>query len=126
MVSELEQREAQVVERQGTLELRIQQLAKQKDEMIALRQRWEAKINELNAASTNLTTLREQLVEEVGHISNERTDLLSRFGLTERSWGRGAEANGGVPPTAEPPVSASVERYQKLCRDARRRAIGTI
>lgn len=121
----LEQRETRVVEQQGTLELRIQQLARQKDEMIALRQRWEAKINELNAASTNLSALREQLVEEVGHISNERTDLLSRFGLTERSWGKGASPEGGLPSTAEPAAPASVERYQKLCRDARRRAIGS-
>jgi chromosome segregation ATPase len=125
-VAALEQRETRVVEQQGTLELRIQQLARQKDEMIALRQRWEEKINELNTASTNLSALREQLVEEVGHISNERTEILSRFGLTERSWSKGGSADGGLPSTSEPAVPASVERYQKLCRDARRRAIGSI
>jgi chromosome segregation ATPase len=125
-VAAVERREQQVVEQQGTLELRIQQLAKQKDDMIALRRRWEEKINELNAASTNLSTLREQLVEEVGHISNERTDLLNRFGLTERTWKKGSPADGGLPSTAEPTPPASVERYQKLCRDARRRAIGAI
>ena len=94
--------------------------------MIALRRRWEEKINELNTASTNLSALREQLVEEVGHISNERTDLLNRFGLTERSWAKGSAADGGLPSTVEPTPPASVERYQKLCRDARRRAIGAI
>jgi chaperonin cofactor prefoldin len=118
-------REARVVEQQGTVELRIQQLARQKDDMIALRQCWEAKISELNAASTNLSTLREQLVEEVGQISSECTDLLGRFGLTERSCGTGAKTEGGLPPAVEPPQPDSLESYRTISRDVRRRPGGS-
>jgi chromosome segregation ATPase len=126
-VAALEKREMMVVEQQGTLELRIQQLAKQKEDMIQLRRRWEEKISELNMASTNLSALREQLVEEVGHITNERNELLNRFGLTERAWNSGQPVDSGLPNLSDSMAgSASVERYQKLCRDARRRAIGAI
>ncbi|HYC56283.1 MAG TPA: hypothetical protein VEL28_15210 [Candidatus Binatia bacterium] len=124
--AELARRDQQIKEQEGSLELRVQQVEQQKDELGRLRQRWEEKIAELNDASVSLSSLQEQLQAEVGQIANDRDDILERFGLTEKTWNAGAPATKGVPTPQDQQASAAVERYQKLCRDARRRAIGVM
>lgn len=122
----LERRESMLAQREGTLELRLNQAEKQKEELLALRRRWEAKMGELSDASTSLVSLQDQLAVEMGHITTDRSELLDRFGLSDKGWSKGQVPNGGLPASVEPPVPAAIDRYQKLCRDARRRAIGAV
>lgn len=123
---ELARRESLLAEKEGTLELRLNQAEQQKEELLALRQRWEDKIAELSDASTSLASLQEQLTVEMGNITTDRSELLARFGLSEKAWSNGQAPDGGMPGKMEQPAPVAIERYQKLCRDARRRAIGAI
>lgn len=124
---ELGRREASLRDKEGTLELRLNQVEKQKEELLVLRRRWEDKMGEINEAGSSLASLQEQLAVELGHISTDRSELLERFGLSDKGWSNGQAPEGGIPASVEQPTSsAAVERYQKLCRDARRRAIGAV
>ncbi|MBI5503704.1 MAG: hypothetical protein HY899_02810 [Deltaproteobacteria bacterium] len=122
----LVRRESLITEKEGTLELRLNQAEKQKEELLSLRRRWEEKMAELSDASTSLASLQEQLAVEMGHITTDRSELLDRFGLSDKGWSNGQVPDGGLPRAIEQPAPAAVERYQKLCRDARRRAIGAV
>jgi len=123
---ELVRRESLLTEKEGTLELRLNQVEKQKGELLSLRRRWEDKMAELSDASTSLASLQEQLTVEMGNITTDRSELLDRFGLSDKGWSKGQIPDGGMPGKIASPSPAAVERYQKLCRDARRRAIGAV
>jgi len=123
---QLVQRESLLAEKEGTLELRLNEAEQQKRELLTLRQRWEDKIGELSDASTSLASLQEQLTVEMGNITTDRSELLARFGLSEKGWNNGQVPDGGLPAKMDQPEPVAIERYQKLCRDARRRAIGAV
>jgi hypothetical protein len=96
------------------LEQRDQALEKQEAQLTFLQQACEAKMREVAAASAQVAELRRQLETELGHLAAQEDDLLPRY---------------GVPPTAgipAPPPSKAAEaldRFRKLCRDAKRKAI---
>jgi len=87
-------------------------------------------MREIDQARTSLTSLQNQLEQELDKASEQRGELLPKYGLTEQ------EAEQGQPPVADVPSSpkttaaeeearSALERFQKLCRDSRRRAIGS-
>jgi hypothetical protein len=61
--------------------------------------------------------------EVLDKLTEQHDDLLPRFGATEGSDGK-KQAKGGLPAAADSKARESLKRFQKLCRDAKRRAVG--
>jgi chromosome segregation ATPase len=96
--------------------------ARERDQAVDARAQWRQKVEELDNAGDTLSSLQVALEAEVGSITDSSTDVLGDFELPSISTrSRGEDA---VPSEAEEQAKAAVDRFQKLCRDARRRAIG--
>lgn len=74
-------------------------------------------MKELDAARESLGAIQRQLEQELDKAAAQRDDLLPRIG------GSGG-AHVPSPGPAEQKSRESIERFQKLCRDAKRKAIG--
>lgn len=122
----LKQREASLVEMTSAVNEREQALARQQEELAGIRQEWDARMREIKAAQDGLAALQSQLEGELGKVAEQKNDLLPRFGATDPTSGSAPRADQGIP--AVPPETdkarSALERFQKLCRDAKRRAIG--
>lgn len=84
---------------------------------------WDEKLKELNTARDSLASLQRHLETELTRVTGQKEDLLPKYGVSEPDI-KGAPANKDVPSPADAEARASLERFQKLCRDAKRRAIG--
>jgi putative ABC transport system permease protein len=93
---------------------------RERDEAADLKAQWRQKIEEIENAGDTLASLKAQLEEEVGTLADPENDLLGEFELPTSLLSR----DGGQPTPVEKQAQAAVDRFQKLCRDARRRAIG--
>jgi chromosome segregation ATPase len=84
-----------------------------------------ASLTEIQAVRRNLASLQKQLQEELDALAEQKGDLLLRYGLPE-GGGNGQKGNGVLPKLPDQKASESLERFQKLCRDAKRKAIGAM
>ena len=119
----LQAREAELEQLRRDLADRNRELDKQQGQLAALQEEWDGKLRELNAASASLAALQEQLDGELTSLTNQTDELLPQYGVTG-DLPHGASAEGGMPSAAEEAADKSVERFRKLCRDAKRRVIG--
>ena len=106
------------------LEAGRQELASQREMLAASQTEWDVKLRELQAASSSLASLQKHLDVEINTISEQTDELLPQYGVTRESANQGAPADKGMPTAQEHAANESLERFQKLCRDAKRRAIG--
>lgn len=112
LCEQFEAREASCADRERALE--------QTDE------HWQQRMQEVTAARESLAALQVQLERELGKVAEQKGELLPQYGLTESGLAAGEPADRSVPAVSEAERQAreSLERFQKLCRDAKRRAIG--
>jgi chromosome segregation ATPase len=89
-----------------------------------LRKEWELRMSEVNAARESLGALQRQLESELNKVTEQKTDLLPRFGMTESGLASGQPADRDIPKVQEKDARSAMERFQKLCRDAKRKAVG--
>jgi hypothetical protein len=80
-------------------------------------------MNELSGVRSSLNDLQNELTLELGNMTEQKETLLPKYGASKGGEGK-AVADGGLPQVSEQQREA-VERFQKLCRDAKRRAIGS-
>jgi hypothetical protein len=73
----------------------------------------EAKLRELETAQQSLSALQQQLDGELSRISEQQAELIPS-----------KADDGGKPSATEKKARDSLERFQKLCRDAKRKAVG--
>ena len=81
-------------------------------------------MREVEGASKQVAELQAQLEAELGRLAEQEDDLLPRYGLTREAVAAGAKPTADVAGAAAPQARESLERFRKLCRDAKRRAIG--
>jgi hypothetical protein len=89
-----------------------------------MRLEWETRMREVTAARDSLAALQKQLDAELNAVIEQKNDLLPKYGLEENI--AGAKADRGVPSVADQEARGSLERFQKLCRDAKRKALGNV
>lgn len=106
------------------LEAGRHELASQQQSLAASQSEWDVKLRELQTASASLSSLQKHLDGELTSISDQADELLPQYGVTRESANRGAPADQGMPSATDQAATDSLERFQKLCRDAKRRAIG--
>lgn len=82
-----------------------------------------AMISEVETARGNLAKLQKQLQEELNALAEQKGELLMRYGLAQGGDGTPQSA-GPLPKLPDGKNRASADRFQKLCRDAKRKAIG--
>ena len=83
-------------------------------------QGWKAKMEELERSRKSLADLQREVEGEVRKVQSGTSELMPQYGITER----GAAPTGGLPKLGNAKPRGSVERFQKLRRDAKRKAIG--
>jgi chromosome segregation ATPase len=82
-----------------------------------------ALLRELETAREHLAGLRQQVQDELAALGAQQSDLLAQHGTS----GRGpAQPGAGLPKLPDPKARESLERFQKLCRDAKRKALGAL
>jgi hypothetical protein len=57
-------------------------------------------------------------------VASQQSELLPRLGVSAGGSPKDASPDADLPSAAEVEARESIERFQKLCRDAKRRAIG--
>jgi hypothetical protein len=86
---------------------------------------WDEKKNQLEMTSRGLVELEKQLQGELSKLEEQRNDLLPTYGGDEaQKTGDAGKAEANLPKVEDKKARASLERFQKLCRDAKRRAVG--
>lgn len=119
----LQSREVELEQLGLTLADRDHELDQQQRQVSALQAEWKLKLEELNAASSALSTLQKQIGGELDSLTEQVEELTPQYGV-DRDAPAGAPADAGMPAPARQEADDSIERFQKLCRDAKRRAIG--
>ena len=100
---------AQVAQAQAELENRRRELEEHDAAMAGVRGEWDQRMQELSAARESLAALQKQLESELQKVVTQKTELLP---------------NVSAGTAAESAAKQSLEKFQKMCRDAKRRAIG--
>jgi len=118
-------REQELASLSGALEKRKLDIERREASAGEYERQWDEKLRELNTARDALASLQRQLESELTKVVGQRDDLLPRYGVSETDVKQGTPAAKDVPSSpADQEARASLERFQKLCRDAKRRAIG--
>ncbi len=118
-------REQELSSLSGALEKRRADIERRESSAAEYERQWDEKLKELNTARDSLASLQRHLETELTRVTGQRDDLLPKYGVSESDVKSGAPADKDVPPSpADQEARASLERFQKLCRDAKRRAIG--
>jgi len=120
---QLKTQESQLSEQTIRLDQRSQHLDEKQQQLADLEQQWKSKIAELNAAGKGLAAVQQQLQEEMKAVASQESQLLPEYGLTD-GVSAGQKADADMPSAAQDEARKSIERFQKLCRDAKRRVIG--
>lgn len=121
---QLEKRSDEIEGMSNNLGQREDELGQRETDLAAQEDVVSRKVADLQCAQTNLAELQKQLNDELTRLADSKNDLLPVYGLTDQGLQTGEPATGGVPEMAGIKARASVERFQKLCRDAKRRAVG--
>lgn len=118
-------REQELSSLSSALEKRRQDIERRESSAAEYERQWDEKLKELNTARDSLASLQRHLETELTRVTGQREDLLPKYGVSETDVKNGAPADKDVPSSpADAEARASLERFQKLCRDAKRRAIG--
>jgi hypothetical protein len=89
-----------------------------------LQEEWQTRMRELEGTRESVARLQQQLQAEIEQLAAQKSDLLPRAG--SGSEGDSDEkSDHDLPNVADQKARQSLQRFQKLCRDAKRRAIGT-
>jgi chromosome segregation ATPase len=104
---EVLKREAELSKAVTSLEQRRKELDIQESQINLNKKEWDTRVRELEATRSSLSGLQTQLHQELNKVASEKVEILPNAGLMQNNEVRG-----------------SMERFQKLCRDAKRRAIG--
>ena len=107
----LKEKEAELNGRAGALE-------SQRSEITAMQEEWRAKVAELHSARNKLESLQQQVGEELNMLSEQQDDLFLNYGSSQEGV---ADKNLSK---LDSSARKSMKRFQKLCRDAKRRVIG--
>ncbi|MCZ6683027.1 MAG: hypothetical protein O7B26_07575, partial [Planctomycetota bacterium] len=118
------QRETEMSQLCASLERKQGELDRREKEVSAMRKEWDQKMQGLESAQASLAELQRQLKQELNKTVDTKNELLPVFGLNGESDQDGKPNNGEIPKPLQKQARESVKRFQKLCRDARRRAIG--
>ena len=116
-------RESELSDLAASLEQKQRELDQQQAGIATDRQEWDARLRELNVARDSLGALQSQLEQELSRAADQKSELLSKYGAGTEA-GDGTSVDGDLPSPAELNARESIERFHKLCRDAKRRAIG--
>ncbi len=79
---------------------------------------------ELNLVQAINLALQQEMEAELRRISESKNELLPSYGVTEEKLHPGQPADAGVPQVVDEEARESIQRFQKLCRDAKRRVVG--
>ena len=123
-MAKIDSREAELRELAASLGERDAESERKHASLVVAQQECELKMRELDTAKEQLASLRQQLEAELSQLADQNSDLLPRYGLTAEDGASGQKADGQLPKPADAKARASLERFQKLCRDAKRKAIG--
>jgi len=121
---ELKTQKAELAQLTDTLKQQEQDLNQQRVELTEIRQEWHARMREVDVVRDGLAKLQEQMAIELQSTVDHRDHLLERFGPTTGNQTPPSAAATDLPTAADLNARESIERFQKLCRDAKRRAIG--
>jgi len=120
----LASREQELSSLSTALEKRRLDIERRESSAAEYERQWDEKLKELNTARDSLASLQRHLETELTRVTGQRDELLPKYGVSETDVKNGAPAAKDVPSPADAEARASLERFQKLCRDAKRRAIG--
>ena len=123
-ISECRQREVEFEMLRKQVEKKAKGLDDREAQVEALQQEWDVKMADYHAAQTNITQLQQEMEAELRRISQSKNDLLPAYGATEEKLHPGQPAHAGVPQVVDEEARESIQRFQKLCRDAKRRVVG--
>ena len=90
------------------LEQKRLELETRESALATMQQEWDSKVKEFTLARESLASLQNELSREITQIADQNDNWLNNL------------SKGQNPQTNNP----AMEKFQKLCRDARRRAIG--
>jgi chromosome segregation ATPase len=119
----IETRESELSKLAKSLDQQRLEIEEQQKQVTLFEQEWRARMNELSGVRSSLNDLQNELTLELGNMTEQKETLLPKYGASKGGEGNAA-ADGGLPQVSEQQREA-VERFQKLCRDAKRRAIGS-
>ena len=115
--------ESELAKLAETLEARRTDLDRDHADLAGARHEWDQRMAELDAARESIAALQAELERKVTEVSSRRDDLRVQYEPRADRPGGALPASGGVP-QAEATDRESLGRFQKLCRDARRRVVG--
>ncbi len=120
---EIEAREQDLEKEAEVVKQSVQHADQQRSELTLLQQQWKSKVDDFGTASSSLSALKQQLESEIGMIAGGKDDVLADYASGDADFFAGLPT-GDTPTPAQQAANGAVDRFQKLCRDARRRAIG--
>ncbi len=101
-----------------------QDLNEQRAEVDRIKRDWEVQMHEISAARDSLAELRRQLEQELARATEQKQGVLDATGLTQEPGKPGSSSVPALPTEVENTLRKSAERFQKLCRDAKRKLLG--
>jgi len=107
----LKKREAELANISRLLDQRKQELDARESAIAQQQKEWENRMSHFSATSNSLSSLQNELERELNEVASQKNDLLPNVPSMPKSAG-------------VQQAQVSLERFQKLCRDAKRRAIG--
>ena len=120
----IEARESDIAAQASALEAQVaalqteaQALASDRGALENQRTEWQSQVDQVSVVGQNLADLQEDLDRAVGTIAEEQTELLKRF---QGNFADTPAAENGAS-ESEKKARAAVSRFEKLCRDAKRR-----
>lgn len=120
----LEQREAKLAEMESSIAQRQSEAAARQDRLDALQRECDRKMAEVESARGRLADLRTQIRSELEKAVTAGTDAQPLLAGAAVQTDSAAAGNAGdLASVADVQARESVERFQKLCRDARRRVV---
>ena len=120
----MHQRESALGEQSALLEAQRAELDQQQNRVSSMQQEWDTKMCELETAQEHLAVLKKRLNDELGRLTDQKDDLLPRYGVEDGQSPAEARADAELPKLEDTKARKSLERFQKLCRDAKRKSIG--
>ena len=123
--AELSSREQEIAAMSADLDQRAQQIMEEEARIAESKTAIEEKQRELEITARSLAALEKELKQELSQLSDQKNELLPRFGTDEQQLAKGApRADRNVPKVDDGKARESLQRFQKLCRDAKRRVVG--
>src|SRR5262249_22632077 len=107
----------------ATLDQRLTDLDRRTAELTARERTLETRMDEIETVQQGLGALRTQMQSELSAIEQQKSDLLPHYGVKDPQNGGDGAADAGLPTAPDRKARESLQRFQKLCRDAKRRVV---